>query len=241
MVPEQCVKTCTYQVCQMVPEQRVKTCTYKVCHMVHGMLHEDLHSVQGLQDGARAVRQAGAVHGLQAGVLHEDDQLRRSCVPKQVPYTVTRCVPVVVCKQVPVKVAARWPAQVECCEAPACPAPACCGPASCGQLKARRTCLPSWLRGRRPGLALSGGLALQGRAAVVSWRRYFVWAVPFTCAGWRGEDTDRHSGYNASFVSRAEGPAFAQPRASPWGTRTDRDYSAQRANRSPNGWPVGTA
>ena len=50
MVPEQRVKTCTYQVChmvkelcekripytvcQMVPEQHVKTCTYQVCHMV---------------------------------------------------------------------------------------------------------------------------------------------------------------------------------------------------------------
>ena len=50
MVPEQRVKTCTYQVCRMVrechekhiptpfarmvPEQRVKTCTYQVCHMV---------------------------------------------------------------------------------------------------------------------------------------------------------------------------------------------------------------
>ena len=36
MVPEQRVKTCTYQVCKMVPEQRVKTCT-----------------VQGLPHGAR--------------------------------------------------------------------------------------------------------------------------------------------------------------------------------------------
>ena len=34
MVPEQRVKTCTYQVCHMVPEQRVQTCTYQVCHMV---------------------------------------------------------------------------------------------------------------------------------------------------------------------------------------------------------------
>ena len=51
MVPEQRVKTCTYQVCHMVPEhrrqdlhlpglphgaleERVKTCCYQVCHMV---------------------------------------------------------------------------------------------------------------------------------------------------------------------------------------------------------------
>ena len=50
MVPEQRVKTCTYQVCHMVPEQRTKTCSYRsatwwpssaprpaaitVCHMV---------------------------------------------------------------------------------------------------------------------------------------------------------------------------------------------------------------
>ena len=32
MVPEQRVKTCTYQVCKMVPEQRVRT--YQVCRMV---------------------------------------------------------------------------------------------------------------------------------------------------------------------------------------------------------------
>ena len=61
MVPEQRVKTCTYKVCKMVPEQRVKTCYYKVCHMVPA-----------------AVRQAGAVHGLQAGALHEDGQLREA-------------------------------------------------------------------------------------------------------------------------------------------------------------------
>jgi len=42
-------------------------------------------------------------------------------VPKQVAYTVTRCVPVVVCKQVPVQVC--------------CPVPTCCGasrPCGCG-------------------------------------------------------------------------------------------------------------
>ena len=116
------MKTCTYKVCKMVPEQRVKTCTYQVCKMVPGMPRE-ADAVQGLQDGAGAVRQAGAVHGLQAGVLHEDGQLR-PLVPKQVAYTVTRCVPRVVCKQVPVQV---------CCPVPACcEAPKACGPAGCG-------------------------------------------------------------------------------------------------------------
>ena len=94
MVPEQRVKTCTYQVCKMVPEQRVKTCTYTgvqdgaraaredlhlpgLPHGAEGMPYQEIH-LQGLQDGARAVRQASAVHGLQAGVLHEDDQLREA-------------------------------------------------------------------------------------------------------------------------------------------------------------------
>jgi len=45
----------------MVPEQRVKTCCYKVCHMVFG-----------------AARQASAVHGVQAGTLHEDDRLHEA-------------------------------------------------------------------------------------------------------------------------------------------------------------------
>ena len=39
----------------------MKTCCYKVCHMVR-----------------RAVRQASAVHGVQAGVLHEDGQLHEA-------------------------------------------------------------------------------------------------------------------------------------------------------------------
>ena len=34
MVQEICEKRIPYTVCRMVPEQRVKTCTYQVCHMV---------------------------------------------------------------------------------------------------------------------------------------------------------------------------------------------------------------
>ena len=75
MVPEQRVKTCTYQVCHMVPEQRVKTCTYQVCHFV-----KECHSVEIPYKVCHMVaeqrREAGAVYGLQAGVLHQDDQLR---------------------------------------------------------------------------------------------------------------------------------------------------------------------
>jgi hypothetical protein len=33
---------------------------------------------QSLHDGSRAVRQTSAVHGVQAGVLHEDRQLREA-------------------------------------------------------------------------------------------------------------------------------------------------------------------
>ena len=39
------------------------------------MLHE-AGALPGLPDGARAVRPPGGVHGLQAGMLHDDDQLR---------------------------------------------------------------------------------------------------------------------------------------------------------------------
>ena len=68
MVPEQRVKTCTYQVChmvkevcekripytvcKMVPEQRVKTCTYQVCKMVPEQRVKTVH-LQGLPHGAR--------------------------------------------------------------------------------------------------------------------------------------------------------------------------------------------
>ena len=61
MVPEQRVKTCTYQVCKMVPEQRVKTCTYKVCHMVPENCVKTC-TYTGLQDGARAAREDLHLH-----------------------------------------------------------------------------------------------------------------------------------------------------------------------------------
>ena len=63
-------RTCCYKVCKMVPEQRTKTCCYKVCKMVPE--HADL-LLQGLPHGARATDSDGLLHGLQAGVLPEDD------------------------------------------------------------------------------------------------------------------------------------------------------------------------
>ena len=87
MVPEQHVKTCTYTVCHMVPEKRVKTCTYKVCHMVpekrvktcnytvcHMVPEKRVKTCTytGLPHGGREVRQASAVHDLQAGAHDED-------------------------------------------------------------------------------------------------------------------------------------------------------------------------
>ena len=167
MVPEQRVRTCTYQVCHMVPEKRVQTCTYQVCHMRQGVPQRG-DSVQGLPHGGGAMREAGALYGLQAGVLHEDGQLREVGAQGGC-YTVTRCVPVVMCKQVPVKV---------CCPAPCL-------------LRAAAGCAPVRLRLRRLGQhhacllpSVAEGLVqretaarLKSRAAVV-----FRWP-PFLEAG----------------------------------------------------------
>jgi len=89
MESEQRVKTCTYQVCHMVPETHTKTYTYQVCHMI-------------------AEKCVKSVPYTICKPVHYTKTIQCTRYePKQVAYTVTRCVPKVVCKQVPVKVCCR--------------------------------------------------------------------------------------------------------------------------------------
>ena len=81
-VRETCVKKVPYTVCKMVPEQRVKTCTYQVCHMVRDLREAD--PLHGVPDGARAARQ-----DLQLPVCHmvAEQHVKTCC------YTVCHMVP----------------------------------------------------------------------------------------------------------------------------------------------------
>ena len=83
-------------------------------------------------------------------------------VPKQVCYTVTRCVPVVVCKQVPVQVCCPMPT---CCEAPA----TCARPVAATSLS--DVCLPT--TGGRLGLANAAAEPLHKvrPPSFLGWRR----------------------------------------------------------------------
>ena len=81
MVPEQRVKTCTYQVCHIVRECHTKEIPYQVCRMVP----------------ETCVKQIP--YTVCKPVCYTKTIDCWKLVPKCVPYTVTRCVPVVVCKQ----------------------------------------------------------------------------------------------------------------------------------------------
>ena len=96
MVPEE--RTCTYKVCKMVPEQRTKTCTYKVCKMVP----EQRTCTYKVCKMVPEQRTRTVCYTVCKPVCYQKTIQCWKCVPKKVPYTVTRCVPRTVCKQVPV-------------------------------------------------------------------------------------------------------------------------------------------
>ena len=112
-----------YKVCRMVPEHCVKTCTYKVCHIVESFTKEVPYKVCKMV-AETCVKQ---VPYTVCKPVHFTKTINcTKLVAKQVPYTVTRCVPKVVCTQVPVKVCCPVPGAPACCEAPSA-----CGPEGC--------------------------------------------------------------------------------------------------------------
>ena len=145
MVPEQRVKTCTYQVCHIVKECHTKEIPYQVCQMVP----------------ETCVKQVP--YTVCKPVCYTKTINCWKLVPKCVPYTVTRCVPVVVCKQVPVTVCCPVPAllPVELLRRNE-------GLRS-GGLRQRLSTLLSSPGGREVWSSENGGSTPQSRAAVVSW------------------------------------------------------------------------
>ena len=170
MVPEQRVKTCTYQVCKMVPEQRVKTCTYQVCQMVKECYTKEIPYKVCKMVAEKCVKQVPYTVCKPVCYTKTINCMRSWC-RSSVPYTVTKCVPVVVCKQVPVTVCCPVP----CCKPRCCAAPKACGPAAAVAATERGACLPSAL-GQKAWSSHNGGSTLQGRAAVFS----------FSCLARRG-------------------------------------------------------
>ncbi len=96
MVPE--TKTCCYKVCRMVPEQRTKTCCYKVCHMVPETKTCCYKTCRMVPEQ----RTKTVCYSVCKPVCSQKTISVTKCVPRQVPYTVSRRVRRVYCKQVPV-------------------------------------------------------------------------------------------------------------------------------------------
>ena len=96
MVPE--TKTCCYKVCRMVPEQRTKTLCYKVCRMVP----ETKTCCYKVCRMVPEQRTKTVCYSVCVPVCEQRTIKCYKCVPRKVPYTVTRCVRRVYCKQVPV-------------------------------------------------------------------------------------------------------------------------------------------
>jgi nitrogen fixation protein FixH len=102
MVPEQRVRTQTYRVCRMVPEQRIRTQTYRVCRMVRECRSREVaYNVCRMVPEIRTRTVAAPVC---RAVQYEETVNSVSYVPRQMPYTVSRCVPRVVCTESPIRV-----------------------------------------------------------------------------------------------------------------------------------------
>jgi hypothetical protein len=122
MVPE--VRTCNYQVCKMVPETRVKTVCYKVCKMVpetRTCCYKVCTMVPETRTCTYKVckmvpETCTKIVNYTVCVPHTEQRTVQSvkCVPRQIAYTVKRCVPKIVCQEVPVTVGC--PCTPSCCD-----------------------------------------------------------------------------------------------------------------------------